>query len=184
LWLAIRSGRRQYAGFLIHLGFVALVVGVAGSSLGTRQQDLDMRVGQVVPWAGCDVQLVAIRQRSEPDKLIGEAELELSRGGRTIGVVRPAQHFHLLQQAWTTEVAIHATWRGDVYVILHGGDEGEQVRMTLVENPLMRWLWLSGGIIGLGTLWRLWPVRRRQTAAAIIPLPEMRRRNASRSEAA
>ena len=33
------GGRRKYAGFLIHLGFVSLVVGVTGSSLGTRRQE-------------------------------------------------------------------------------------------------------------------------------------------------
>ena len=36
---SLSSARRQYAGFLMHMGFVCIAVGVTGSSLGTRQQE-------------------------------------------------------------------------------------------------------------------------------------------------
>ena len=40
--------RRQYAGFLIHLGFVCLAVGIAGSSLGKREKGFVMKEGETV----------------------------------------------------------------------------------------------------------------------------------------
>ena len=46
-WLALvrtlQSNRRQYAGFLIHLGFACLAVGVTGSALGKRECEVDMQ---------------------------------------------------------------------------------------------------------------------------------------------
>ena len=73
----------------------------------------------------------------------------------------PAQHFHRLQNQWTTEVAIHSTWGGDFYTILHNGEGGDAVRLTFVENPMMRWLWFGGWVVGTGALIAVWPSSRR-----------------------
>jgi cytochrome c-type biogenesis protein CcmF len=171
IWKSIANSRRQYAGFLMHMGFVCIAVGVTGSSVGTRQQEFVISEGETITWAGRTVRLAKISERAEPDKLVAEAELEIAQGGRHAATLRPAQHFHLLQRQWTTEVAIHSTWAGDFYTILHSGEGENNVRMTLVENPLMRWLWLGGWIVAAGTVIRLWPTRRRSAAARTLPIP-------------
>jgi len=153
----LRHGRRQYAGFLIHLGLMCLAVGVTGSSLGKREQGFTLTEGQTVEWAGRSVRVAGVHQRKLPDKLVGEAVLEISRGGRRETTLVPAQHYHPLQDVWTTEVAVQSTWAGDFYTILHSGTEDGQLSMTFVENPLMRWLWLGGAVMVLGTVIRLWP---------------------------
>lgn len=166
----LRAAPHRYAGFFIHLGFVCLAVGVAGSSLGTAQYETDVQVGQAVDWNGYQIRLEGLHQRQEPDKLIAEAELSVFREGRRVASLRPAKHFHVLPQEWTTEVAIHSTWRGDLYVILHSGDGQQSAHVTLVANPLMRWLWLSGWVAAAGCLLRLWPPpRRRRIAGRFAP---------------
>ena len=157
---ALSRGRRQYAGYAIHLGFAALAVGVTGSALGSRRYEVVMKRGDVVSWAGRQVHLVSLEQHELPDKMVAEAVLEVSDGHRTTATVRPARHFHLLQKEWTTEVAIHSTWSGDFYTILNGGLGGGQAALTLVENPMMRWLWLGGIIAILGSAIAIWPDRR------------------------
>jgi cytochrome c-type biogenesis protein CcmF len=161
LLLALRHKRGQYAGWLIHLGVFCLAVGVAGSSLGSRQHELVLEPDQSIEWAGRQVRIVRRDQRRTADKLIAEVELAVDGHGRTVHL-HPARHFHLLTQTWTTEVAIDSTWRGDFYVVLHGGDQQGNVRLTLVSNPLIRWIWLGGWIAGLATLIRLVPGRRRR----------------------
>jgi len=157
MWLAWRAGRRQYAGFVIHLGLMSLAIGVTGSSLGKREQGFQMSEGQTVDWAGHRIRLAHVRQRELPDKLAAEAVLEISRGGRRQTTLVPAQHYHKLHQEWTTEVAIHSTWNGDFYTILHSETADGQLSLTFVETPLMRWLWMGGAIMVLGTCVRLWP---------------------------
>lgn len=104
---------------------------------------------------------------------MAEAELEISRGGGSPAIVRPAQHFHRLQEEWTTEVAIHATWGGDFYTILHRNASPGEASLTFVDNPLMRWMWFGGWVMGIGIVARLWPDRRRSAAtvsmAAVVP---------------
>ena len=60
---ALRHGRRQYAGFLIHLGFVGLAIGVVGSSLGSDREQVVMRERETVQWAGLSIRLQRMRQR-------------------------------------------------------------------------------------------------------------------------
>ena len=140
--------------------------------MGTHQEEFVLQAGETIHWAGRDVRLARINQHELPDKLVAEAELEISRGGQVEGTVRPAQHYYRVQRQWASVVAIHSTWDGDFYAILHAGEGPGKVRATFVANPLMRFMWLGGSIMGLGAVIRLWPTRRRSARLSVVPLPE------------
>ncbi len=156
------ASRRKYAGFLVHMGFVCLAIGVTGSSLGTDRCEVLLRQGETIHWAGRSIRFAGFNERELPDKLVMEAKLEVTLPGRRPTTVLPAQHMYRLDQQWTTEVAIHSTWGGDLYTILRGGEEDGSVRLTLIENPLMRWIWLGGWVMCAGVLFGLWPTRSRK----------------------
>ncbi|MHB1037927.1 MAG: heme lyase CcmF/NrfE family subunit [Pirellulales bacterium] len=172
LWLrplrALADGRRRYAGFLVHLAFFSLAVGVAGSSLGSRQDEFVMAKGQTIEWAGRSVRYVDLIERDMPDKLVMAARLEIGEAGAAPYTLTPAQQLHRPQNQWATEVAIHSDWRGDFYTILHGGRPDERISLTLIENPLMRWLWLAGWLSVAGAILGLWPSRRRVPGASTV----------------
>jgi cytochrome c-type biogenesis protein CcmF len=170
LWRALRKRRRQYAGYVVHLAFVCLTIGIAGSALGTRQRDVELGEGDVIEWAGRRIEYRQLVQRDEPEKLVAEVELRVSRGERPPVVLKPARHFHLLQNQWTTEVAIDSTWSGDFYTILHAGLGEGRVLVTLIENPLMRWLWLGGWLGAAGAATAAWPARRRRISQMAVPM--------------
>ena len=157
---ALGQHRRQYAGFLIHLAFICLAIGVTGSSLGTQRCEVVLAEGETIHWAGRQVRFVRWIERTLPDQIVVEAELEI--GGQREAPFRllPARHFYPLQRTWTTQVAIHADWAGDFYTILHDSNGQGRAGFTLLVNPLMRWMWLSGPLALLGTLLALWPARR------------------------
>ncbi|MFO0868741.1 MAG: cytochrome c-type biogenesis CcmF C-terminal domain-containing protein [Pirellulales bacterium] len=158
--------RRRYAAYTIHLGFVLLSVGVAGSSLGTRQEQFEIPEGQAISWNGWNVRHVELVQRTTADRLIAEAQLEVTGPGRATAHLAPARHWHRKQDEWTSEVAIHSTWRGDLYVILHAGLGEGSILVTLVDNPLITWLWWGGCLSLVGAVTALWPSQRRSTTAA------------------
>ena len=169
--------RRSYAGFVIHLGFVSIAVGVAGSSLGSQRHELVMNPGDVVEWAGRSIRFSRIIEREFPDKFVAEAELFISRQGAQPFRLLPAQHWHRLQREWTTEVAIRRSWSGDFYTILHNREDGEAVRLTFVDNPLMRWMWFGGWVMTAGAGMRLLPARRRTSQQRPSPAPRTPQRN-------
>jgi len=135
-------------------------LGVTGSSLGSRRQEIVIKPGDTIEWAGRSVHFVGLQQSEQPDKFVAQAVLAVSTKGSAPVSLRPAQHLHKLQNQWITEVAIDSAWLGDFYAILHNGEPGDAVRLTLVENPLMRCIWLGGIVMALGALAALWPTRR------------------------
>ncbi len=165
------TGRRKYAAYGIHFGFVCVALGIAGSSLGTQRQELTLDEGQTLKWAGRRIHYTRLIQRQVPDKLIAEAVLEIEHLGSPPVVLRPARHLHLLQNQWTTEVAINSTWAGDVYTILNAGLGGGKIAVTFVYNPLIRWIWVGGLFTTACALISLWPSRRRGAAAASDQFP-------------
>jgi cytochrome c biogenesis factor len=141
-----------------------VAIGVTGSSLGAQRREALMYEGDTLRWAGRQIRYGQLVQREAPGKLIAEAVLHVSRNGDST-TLRPARHLHLLQNEWTTEVAIHSSWRGDFYTILNAGLGDGQVSLTLVDNPLVGWIWMGGFICLAGALAAMWPPRRRRSAA-------------------
>lgn len=176
--------RPVYAGYVMHLAYAALIVGIIGSSLGTVREDISLRVGESVPWQGYTVRLVSVRETPQADIVVAGAELEFTQGDRHICTLQPSQHFHVRQKEWTTEVAIHSAWLSDVYTILRGAGGADTAELTLVFNPLVRWIWLAGWLFCLGTCVRLWPARVEATHATPISRPKFLAHRAQRRERA
>jgi cytochrome c-type biogenesis protein CcmF len=155
----LRNRRRIYTGYAMHVALASLALGVAGSALGTRQYEATLCKGESIRWAGRDVRFTSVLQHRLPEKVVVQAELEVTAEGAAPYTLRPAQEFHFLQNEWRTEVAIHSTWSDDFYTILHGGEGLDRIRLTLRENPLMRWMWLAGWIVAAGAVPWFWPSR-------------------------
>ena len=172
--------RRSYAGFLIHLGFGCVAIGIAGSSLASRETSLSMSRGQTIQWAGRTIHYADLLQQDLRQKVVVAAQLEISEPAGAAYTLEPAQVLYRPQNQWGTKVAIHSTFGGDLYVIMHGGSEAKKIHLTLIDHPLMRWLWVGGWIGLAGVAIALWPQRRRRAADegqpaphAVIPRPHL-----------
>lgn len=181
---ALRDRRRTYAGYAMHVGLACLALGVAGSSLGTQQQEATLSRGETLRFAGRDIRFARLTQQQLPEKLVVRAELEVTAGGAAPYTLRPAQEYHFLQNQWNSEVAIHSTWGDDVYTILHSGEGQDRIRLTVVENPMMRWMWLSGWIVVVGAVPWFWPVGRRAAQAVSDQKIERKQEETCRRRAA
>jgi cytochrome c-type biogenesis protein CcmF len=180
LFAALLGNRRQYAGLLTHLGFLSIAVGITGSSLGTHREEAVMHEGATYEWSGWSIKLAGLNQRNLSDKIAVEAELEISRNGRPPYILHPSQNLYKSSNEWVARVDIHSTWREDFFVILHSGEADGKVNLTFVENPLMRWIWFGGCLLGLGAIGALLPshgvAKQRQT----VPVPHATRFSSNR----
>jgi cytochrome c-type biogenesis protein CcmF len=172
--------RRSYGGFLIHLAFGCVAVGIAGSSLGSRETDLSMTRGESVQWAGRTIRYAELLQDDLKQKLVVAARLEITEPSGASYTLLPAQNLYRPQNQWGTKVAIHSTLAGDFYVIMHGGSEARKIHLTLIDHPLIGWLWLGGWIGLVGVAIAGWPERRpwkngagRPAPHAAIPRPHL-----------
>jgi cytochrome c-type biogenesis protein CcmF len=155
----LRTSRRKFAAYSIHVGIACVALGVAGSSLGTERKEFLLDEGDVIHWAGRQILYRRLEQSELPDKLVAEALLEVTRDGQNPVTLRPARHLHVLQNEWTTEVAIDSSWSEDFYTVLHAGLGEGRVSLTLVNNPMTRWIWVGGMLSTASALVAAWPTR-------------------------
>jgi cytochrome c-type biogenesis protein CcmF len=65
----------------------------------------------------------------------------------------------------------------DVYLTLVAAPEQGSRTATIgvIVQPLIAWLWIGGGLMGLGTFLAAWPGRRRRpTSPSSAPVPDER----------
>jgi cytochrome c-type biogenesis protein CcmF len=148
-----------------------MAVGVTGSSLGAIRQEVVLGEGECADWSGRTIRYERLVQDELPDKLVATALLRVTPASGRDYTMRPARHLHLLQNHWTTEVAIHSTWAGDFYTILNSGEGDGRVSLTFVHNPLMRFLWLGGGLMFAGAVVSLWPTLKPAAVSAVRRKP-------------
>ncbi|MAT68330.1 MAG: hypothetical protein CMJ58_02285 [Planctomycetaceae bacterium] len=162
----LRQGRRKYVAYVVHVGFAMVAIGITGSSLGTQRQEFTLSEGDAITWAGRQVRYDCLVQTELPKMLVAEAVLKVNRGDAPQVELRPARHLHLLQNEWTSEVAIHSTWRGDFYTILHAGLGDGRIVVTLVDNPLVNWIWIGGVVVTIGGFGAVLPTSRGRAAGS------------------
>src|SRR5262249_50296612 len=81
------------------------------------------------------------------------ATMAVTRNGAPICELEPAKRLYDAPKVSTTEAAIHASWRGDLYVVL--GDEladGGGYVVRIYFHPLVRLIWGGALVMGLGGL--------------------------------
>ena len=67
-----------------------------------------------------------------------------------------------------SEVAIMSGIYEDLYLILGGWNTDGSITLTVVINPLISWIWYGTGVVILGILWAVMPVRRRDEAVDVL----------------
>ena len=86
--------------------------------------------------------------------------IEADKGNRQIMMLYPEKRAYESAQENGTMVAIYSTLREDLYVVYAGRnpETGEPVIHAYL-NPLVKWIWLGGVVVVLGTILALFPSR-------------------------
>ena len=83
------------------------------------------------------------------------------------------RQFQGTEQGAGTMVAIYSTLREDLYVVYAGMDPDANVPVIhAFLNPLVKWIWLGGVWVVMGTLLALMPNRRATLVLAGAPQVE------------
>jgi cytochrome c-type biogenesis protein CcmF len=87
-----------------------------------------------------------------------KATIAVDRDGRQMIMLYPEHRFYPSNQESGTMVAIYSTLKEDLYVVYAGrSPDTNQPVIHAYLNPLVKWIWLGGAIVILGTLLALVP---------------------------
>lgn len=160
-----RRNSRRYGGYVVHLGIVMLFIGFAGNAFN-RDVIADLNPGEstrIGPW---EITLQDLPGGATPVYDWLGAQLLLRKHDEPVGVFEPRRQLDRATGQATSEVRRHATFREDVYLVFSGLTEDGRATIHVYRNPLVRWVWLGGFVMFIGTLLTLLPAPRRRAAPA------------------
>ena len=158
----IRRNQRRYGGFVVHLGVVLVVLGIAGSMAYSIEREATLSVGETLTAGPYRVAFEGLRGSEQPTHYRVEGTFQVSQNGHALGRLSPALKFFPAQDSPIGRAVFRSTLKEDLYLILSGFSDVEKNQATLkvLIRPLVLWIWLGGVVIALGTLLTILPLGR------------------------
>jgi len=174
--LAMRNTRR-YGGYIVHFGMVLVFIGISGQAFNQDKQ-MDMSPGSVMTIGPYRLRLQNFDSDQQPNYSSERATIDVDRDGRSVMMLYPTRRFYPSNQESGTMVAISSTLKEDLYVVFAGTNpDTNRPVIHAYLNPLVKWIWLGGCVVVMGTILALLPNRQAglmlsaATAPAGAPVP-------------
>jgi cytochrome c-type biogenesis protein CcmF len=163
--LLTRRNTRRYGGYIIHVGVVVVVIGLAGSAFN-RHVESEMAMHDKLNIGPYTLECVGFTQDSNLNYNSDYALLDVSRNGKKEFQMAPEKRVYLVTGQPQTMVAIHSVPSWDLYVVFEGTnpDTGQPI-IKAILNPLVGWIWVGLVVLVFGTLIALVPSITPATAA-------------------
>ncbi len=168
-WLLTRRNTRRYGGYLVHIGVVVVVIGLAGSAFN-RSVESEMALHDRIQIGPYTLVQVGATQDSNDNYNSEYAMLDVYKGGKRLFQMTPEKRFYLASGQPQTMVAIHSVPEWDLYVVYEGTNpDTAQPIIKAFLNPLVGWIWLGLVVMVVGTLIALVPSLTPATASLRVP---------------
>ncbi|MFN2488608.1 MAG: heme lyase CcmF/NrfE family subunit [Actinomycetota bacterium] len=141
--------RRRYGGYVVHLGVVLLVIGLAGNAFKTESR-AELEPGDSMRVGGYTLTFEGLRRSTTPEKEINAAEVAVTGAEGPVATLWPQRNFHLAQQQPQSEVAIRTNPVEDLYVVVTSFDADGTAALRAFVNPLTWWIWAGAFVMALG----------------------------------
>ena len=168
--LTMRNTRR-YGGYVVHFGMVLIFIGIAGAAFNQDRQ-MEMAPGSTMNLGPYTLVCQTFTTRPEKNYNAERATIEVFRDGKQLMMLYPERRFYPASEVTGTMVSIYSTLREDLYVVYAGrSPENGQPVIHAYRNPLVKWIWLGGVIVVLGTGLALLPNRQPVLVLRGVPQP-------------
>jgi len=157
--LTMRNTRR-YGGYVVHLGMVLIFVGMAGAAFN-RDKEMEMVPGSSMTLGPYTMVLQTFTSLPQRNYTAERASIEVLRDHKQVMMLTPERRFYAANEQAGTMVAIYSTLKEDLYVVFAGrSPDTNQPVIHAYLTPLVKWIWLGGVIVVLGTGLALVPSRQ------------------------
>jgi cytochrome c-type biogenesis protein CcmF len=149
-----RRNQRRYGGFIVHLGVVLIIMGIAGSMTYSLEREATLGLKQSLDAGAYRVQFEGLSGTQQPTHYRVEGSFRVYHRGQDRGLLKPALKFFPTQQSPIGRAVHQSSLGEDIYLILSGFSEVKrnQATVKVLVRPLVVWMWIGGFIIALGTL--------------------------------
>lgn len=160
-----------YSGaYFAHLGMVVAIIGFIGNYRGL-EKEVSLKAGEKTELYGYEFQFgeqVRIEQHDNAQAYV--APLKLTKDGKDMGEMAPAQRKYPTSTEIVNEIAVRSSAWYDIYILLAGLDrsDGKRVTLRININPTVRFVWLGVFLMCLGGIICAFDLRRGMRARDVI----------------
>jgi cytochrome c-type biogenesis protein CcmF len=168
-WRLTTRNRRRYGGYAVHVGVLVMAMAVAISSGLATDVTVTIAPGETARIGAYEIrhERLVVEPLADDARVI-ETRAELSYTGPQTGSLHTALRDYPNSPTAIATPAVRTSLGEDLYVTLLASDPTTQaVSLHLFVNPLVVWIWIGGGIVGIGSTFAIWPECRR------VPVPEV-----------
>jgi cytochrome c-type biogenesis protein CcmF len=167
--LLTRRNTRRYGGYLIHIGVVIIVIGLAGAAFN-RNEEKELNLHDKIAIGPYTLECVGFSDDSNNNYNSQFALLDVYKDGKKQFQMSPEKRTYLASNQPQTMVAIHSVPEWDLYVVYEGinPDNGHPIVKAFL-NPLVSWIWTGVLLIIFGTAVALAPSISPATASLRVP---------------
>ncbi|MBI3601269.1 MAG: heme lyase CcmF/NrfE family subunit [Nitrospinae bacterium] len=160
LFSLIGKNKRRYGGYTIHIGVVLMFVGITGSSYNL-EKEATLKKGETMEIGGYRLVFKALNDKMPvPTKAEVTATMDVEKDGKVIATAAPKRDFYKNNEQPVSRVYNLSGLKEDLYIILAGFQDDGSATFKVHVNPLVKWLWIGGIVIGVGTFIAMLPDRR------------------------
>lgn len=177
LFRSASRARRRFGGYVVHLGIVAVIVGVAASSAYKQQTTGTVKVGEALSVGDWKVRFDGLSSSRQPHRDVISADVTVIApdGAETQrhGERAPRMNYYERSNDPIGSPSVQEMPLRDVYVSLITFDaKAGTASFNLWVFPLVGWLWyVALPLLVLGTLVAVWPQAKRRAASSEAPAP-------------
>ncbi|MCI0478743.1 MAG: cytochrome c biogenesis protein CcsA, partial [Anaerolineales bacterium] len=174
----VASNRRRYGGYIVHIGVILAVIGIAGSTFYQVETQVNLKPGETARLKQYTLQYDGLQMYPTENHQVIAARLTVFENGARVGTLAPEKDFYENPNPdasqWTTEIAVRTTALEDLYVILAGFDtKANTATLKVIINPLIVWLWIGFATLVAGTVIAALPDPREARVTARARVQEM-----------
>jgi cytochrome c-type biogenesis protein CcmF len=168
-YLLARRNNRRYGGYIIHIGVVVIVIGLAGAAFN-RSEEREMALQDQLFIGPYTLRCVGFTQDSNLNYDSEYALLDVYKDSKRQFQMAPEKRVYLASEQPQTMVAIHSVPGWDLYVVYEGTNPttGQPIIKAFL-NPLVSWIWAGVALIVFGTVVALVPSLSPATAILRVP---------------
>ncbi len=148
---AIGLPRSAWGTAFAHAGIGIALLGMIATSYWSTERLVLAKPGDRIDIAaGYQVVFDGVQLRQGPNYETRLGDLQLLHDGALVTDMAPEKRFYPVARMPTSEVAIHTTLSGDVYVALGEEQADGRWSLRLYHHPLVPWIWGGALVMAFG----------------------------------
>ena len=149
----VQKNPRRYGGYLAHIGMLVAAIGIIASSTFTLDHEATLRRGETVTVGDYTIRFADIFAANEPRRFVVTAGLDVIVDGERVGRLDPRLNYYNSSDQPIATPAVRSRMHEDLYINLMAFErDGSMITLRVLVEPLVIWIWIGGGLIGLGAL--------------------------------